>query len=123
MANVMLVDDSPTILASVGQLIRSAGYAVAEANCAEAALKEFSAGKKFDLIITDFNMPGMNGADLIRAARKLPNCRFTPILVLTTESKQARRDEAREAGATGWIVKPVESAKLIAALKKLIPGG
>lgn len=123
MATVMLVDDSPTILASVGQLIRSAGYNVAEASSAEAAMKEFNNGKKFDLIITDFNMPGMNGAELISAARKLPNLRFTPILVLTTESKQSRRDEARQAGATGWIVKPVESTKLIAALKKLLPAG
>jgi two-component system, chemotaxis family, chemotaxis protein CheY len=72
-------------------------------------------------MITDYHMPGMNGAALVREMRKLPAYRFLPILVLTTESDQAKRDEARAAGATGWLVKPVDSEKLIQVLRQVAP--
>ncbi|MEL6977786.1 MAG: response regulator [Pseudomonadota bacterium] len=122
MATVLLVDDSSTILTSMGQIVRGAGYKVEEASSGEAALSKLQGGGAVDLIITDYNMPGMNGAELIAAARKLPSFRFTPILVLTTESKQSKRDAAKSAGATGWLTKPVKPENLIGALKKLIPG-
>lgn len=120
MATIMLVDDSTTILASMGQLIRDLGHTVVEHNSGPNALTALNGGAAVDLMITDFNMPGMTGAELIAATRKIGKYRFTPILVLTTETRQERRDEAKAAGATGWLVKPVQKDKLIAALGKLL---
>jgi two-component system chemotaxis response regulator CheY len=74
------------------------------------------------LIITDINMPRMNGIELISAARKLPGFRFLPILVLTTVSQQAMRDKAKAEGATGWLVKPVASQDLLNVIKQVLPG-
>lgn len=120
MATIMLVDDSRTILASMGQLIRDLGHAVEEHADGPSALGALNKGAAIDLMITDFNMPQMNGAQLIEATRKIGKYRFTPILVLTTETKQERRDEAKRAGATGWLVKPVQKDKLTVALNKLL---
>ncbi|MBE7203525.1 MAG: response regulator, partial [Parafilimonas terrae] len=73
------------------------------------------------LVITDYHMPGMHGVQLIQALRKLPQTRFTPMLVLTTESQQEKRDEARKAGATGWLVKPVQADKLLQVVRQVAP--
>ena len=121
MSNVLLVDDSSAILTSMGQLIREFGYNVTGVGSGEAGLEKLNSANPYDLIITDFNMPGMNGAEFITETRKLSKFRFTPILVLTTESKQSKRDAGKAAGATGWLVKPVDPDKLRAALGKLIP--
>ncbi len=123
MKKVMLVDDSPTILMSMESILSKAGFAVTKASDGNDALGKLKAGEKPDLIITDLNMPGMDGITLIREARKLPGVRFTPILVLTTESQQAKRQEARKAGATGWMVKPVPAQDLLKVIHQVLPGG
>jgi two-component system chemotaxis response regulator CheY len=87
------------------------------------ALSALKGGTKPNLIITDLHMGAMNGIDLIREARKIPALRFVPILMLTTESQAAKRQEAKAAGASGWLVKPVDGAGLLAVLEQLLPGG
>lgn len=122
MKPVLLVDDSPTILAAIGGLLGRAGVPVQQAACAEEALDLLcGSGPALRLIITDYHMPGMTGVELVRQARRLSRYRFTPILLLTTESEQGLRDEARAAGATGWLVKPVEPTQLLAVLDQVAP--
>jgi two-component system chemotaxis response regulator CheY len=116
----MLVDDSATILLSISSILAKAGYAVEKASSAPEGLKKFSAGGKIDLLITDLNMPGMNGIELIRAVRQLAHCRFMPILLLTTESEQSKRMEAKAAGASGWIVKPATADGLLGTIKAVV---
>ena len=120
MRTIMLVDDSATILLSISSILSKAGYAVEKAANAEEALRKFTAGTKVDLLITDLNMPGMNGIELIREVRKLPAYKFMPILFLTTESQQSRKQEAKEAGASGWIVKPATADELLNTIKLVL---
>lgn len=121
MKTVLLVDDSPTILLSLSALLTQAGYGSVQAAGAEQALAILGASKPPDLVITDLNMPGMNGIELIRTIRKLPGFRFVPVLMLTTESQAEKRAEARAAGATGWLVKPVQGIELVKVLEKVVP--
>ena len=121
MKPVMLVDDSPTMLASMASVLNQSGQPVERAASAEEALAKLKAAPPLRAMITDYHMPGMNGAALVREMRKLPAYRFLPILVLTTESEQTRREEARAAGATGWLVKPVAPDKLIEVLRQVAP--
>lgn len=121
MKPILLVDDSPTILMSMSVLLSKAGYANEQASNAEVALEKVRGGFAPSLVITDYHMPGMHGVELIQALRKEPATRFTPMLVLTTESQQDKRDAARKAGATGWLVKPVEAEKLLQVLKQVLP--
>ena len=121
MKQIMIVDDSPTMLTSMRQIIDRGGYGVKDCASGAAALREIGAGWKPDAIITDLNMPGMDGIELIQQVRKVPSCRFIPILVLTTEGAQTQRDRARAAGATGWLVKPVAPDKLFDVLRQLLP--
>jgi two-component system chemotaxis response regulator CheY len=120
MKTIMLVDDSATILLSVSSILSKAGYAVEKAANAELAMQKFKGGVKIDLLITDLNMPGMNGIELITEVRKLPAYKFVPILFLTTESQQARKLEAKAAGASGWIVKPATADELLNTIKLVI---
>ena len=120
MSTIMLVDDSATILLSISSILGKAGYTVEKAANAEDALKKFNAGVKINLLITDLNMPGMNGIELIREVRKLPAYKFVPILFLTTESQQAKKLEAKAAGASGWIVKPATADELLSTIKLVI---
>ncbi|TLD45533.1 MAG: Chemotaxis protein CheY [Accumulibacter sp.] len=117
---IFLVDDSATILLSVSSILGKAGYAVEKAANAEEALRKFEAGVKVDLLITDLNMPGMNGIELIRKVRSLAAYRFLPILFLTTESQQSRKAEAKAAGASGWIVKPATADDLLNTIKLVL---
>ena len=117
---IFLVDDSATILLSVSSILGKAGYAVEKAANAEEALKKFAAGVKVDLLLTDLNMPGMNGIELIKKVRTLAAYRFLPILFLTTESQQSRKLEAKAAGASGWIVKPATADELQNTIKLVI---
>jgi two-component system chemotaxis response regulator CheY len=121
MKPVLLVDDSPTMLASVSAILTRAGIAVEKAASAEEALVKLRAGTPLRVMITDYHMPGINGVDLTMAVRKLPAYRFLPILLLTTESEQSRRDQARAAGATGWLIKPVAPDKLLDVLQQVAP--
>lgn len=117
---IFLVDDSATILLSVSSILGKAGYAVEKASNGEEALKKFNAGVKVDLLITDLNMPGINGIELIKKVRTLAAYRFLPILFLTTESQQSRKLEAKAAGASGWIVKPATADDLLNTIKLVI---
>lgn len=117
MKTIMLVDDSATILLSISNILSKAGYGVEKASNAHEALTKFQGGAKIDLLITDLNMPGMNGIELIKEIRKLPNYKFMPILFLTTESQQAKRAEAKAAGASGWLVKPATADELLNTIK------
>ena len=120
MKSVFLVDDSATMLMSLKGTLEISGFKVDTASDGEAALTKLKAGLRPDLIITDINMPKLDGIGLIREARKL--LRFTPILALTTESQQAKRDDAKRNGATGWLVKPVGGAELVKVIKQVLPG-
>ena len=120
MSTIMLVDDSATILLSISSILGKAGYSVEKAANAEDALGKFNAGIKINLLITDLNMPGMNGIELIREVRKLPAYKFVPILFLTTESQQSKKQEAKAAGASGWIVKPASANELLSTIKLVI---
>ncbi len=120
MKTVLLVDDSATILLSISNILSKAGYTVEKAACAADGLKKFAAGTKIDLLITDLNMPGMNGIEFIKEVRKLPNYKFMPILFLTTESQQEKRMEAKAAGASGWLVKPATADELLSTIKLVI---
>lgn len=121
MRKVLLVDDSPTILSSMIGILENAGYATAKAPDAESALSKIRGGLTPALVITDYHMPGMHGVQLIEELRKLAQTRFTPMLVLTTESQQEKRDAARKAGATGWLVKPVQADKLLQVVRQVCP--
>jgi len=119
---IMIVDDSPTMLMSIEGILTKAGLGVVKAASGEAAVTTLQAGTKPNLLITDLNMGAMSGIDLIRRVRKLPGLQFIPILMLTTESQQDKRNEAKSAGATGWIVKPVDPEALLKVIRQLVPG-
>jgi two-component system chemotaxis response regulator CheY len=122
-ATVFIVDDSATILMSMEAILHKAGFTVAKAASGEEALSKLQGSLKPNLIITDIHMPGMNGIDLIRKVRTMAGLQFVPILVVTTESQQAKRDEARAAKATGWLVKPVQPDDLLKVVKQILPNG
>ncbi len=119
---ILIVDDSATMLLSVKTTLEMNGFRVETANDGVRALDKLKGGMKPDLIITDINMPNMGGVDLIKNTRALPGLRFLPILTLTTESQAAKREEGRKAGATGWLVKPVQGPDLIRVIKQVLPG-
>jgi len=121
MKHIFLVDDSTTMLMSLEGILKKSGFEVSKASSGQQALAQLGQ-KKPDLLITDLNMPGMDGITLIAEVRKLPGMRFMPILMLTTESQQSKRQEAKSAGATGWLVKPVKPDELLAVIKKVVPG-
>jgi len=118
--SVFLVDDSSTMLMSLKSTLEISGFQVDTASDGEMALNKIKAGLKPDLIITDINMPKMDGLLLIKETRKI--LRFTPILALTTESQAAKRDEAKKLGASGWLVKPVTGTDLVKVVKQVLPG-
>ena len=117
---VLIVDDSPTIRQMVSFTLREAQFEVMEAENGADALKKL-AGFRPDLIVTDLNMPLMDGLTLIRNARTLAAARYIPILMLTTESHPEKKAEAKKAGATGWIVKPFNPPNLLAVIGKVLP--
>jgi two-component system chemotaxis response regulator CheY len=122
MKHILLVDDSPSILMSMAGILSVAQYGATQARSGIEALRCLGGAQKMDLMITDLHMPEMDGITLIRQARKLLAYRFVPFLVLTTESQQAVRIEAKAAGATGWLVKPVKTPDLLGVLQKLLGG-
>lgn len=117
---ILAVDDSKTMREMVSYTLKAAGYEVIEAEDGKAALAVLN-GVKADAVITDLNMPNMNGFELIRALRGNPSYKFTPILMLTTEGDGSKKEEGKAAGATGWIVKPFNPEKLIEVVKKVCP--
>ena len=118
----LVVDDSTTMQEMVSFTLGKAGFAVTRAGNGQEALGRLQGGK-FDLIITDLNMPIMDGITLITKLRALPEYRFTPIMMLTTESQDEKKVAGKRAGATGWIVKPFDPARLINVVKMVCPPG
>lgn len=116
----LTVDDSKTMRDMVTFTLKGAGYDVIEAEDGKHALTVLN-GSKVDVIITDLNMPNMNGIDLIKALRADNNYKFTPILMLTTEADDTKKQEGKAVGATGWIVKPFNPEKLVQVVQKVCP--
>jgi two-component system chemotaxis response regulator CheY len=117
---IITVDDAATIRKMVSFTLRGAGHEVLEAQDGSIALNLLQA-RAVDLVITDVNMPNMNGIELTRRLRTLPSFSRTPVLLLTTESDPAKKAEGRAAGATGWIVKPFSQEQLLAIVARLLP--
>lgn len=119
----LIVDDSTSMRQMVGFTLRNAGFQVVEGGNGQEALDKIAAvpGGKVDIIITDLNMPVMDGLTFIRQARMKAALRFTPILMLTTESQESRKAEGKAAGATGWIVKPFHPEQLLKVIEKVLP--
>lgn len=120
-ASILIVDDSASMLMSIGITLGATTLTVHKAESGEDALAQLQGGLKPAMMITDLNMGGMNGIDLVRAIRLLPGYAFMPIVLLTTESSQDMRNLAKSAGATGWLTKPVESEALLRIVRKLVP--
>lgn len=119
MKKVLAVDDSASMRQMVSFTLKKAGYDVTEAKDGVEGLN-VAKTKSFDLVISDVNMPNMDGISLIKELRQLPNYKFTPLLMLTTESGMDKKTAGKEAGATGWIVKPFNPDQLIATIKKVL---
>ncbi|MBL4575390.1 MAG: response regulator [Opitutaceae bacterium] len=119
MAHILVVDDSASMRQMVGFTLKGDGHQVVEA--ADGALGlQCAKAEAFDAVITDVNMPNMDGIELTRQLRGLPNYRFTPILTLTTESSAEKKAAGKAAGATGWLVKPFNPDQLLATVKKVL---
>ncbi|MBQ7366355.1 MAG: response regulator [Spirochaetaceae bacterium] len=116
---ILAVDDSVSIRKSISFILGQEGFEVVEAENGSDGMNK-SKGEKFGLIITDINMPIMDGIQFIKELRSTAEHKFTPIIVLTTENQDSKMQEGKAAGATGWIVKPFSSEKLIAVVKKII---
>ncbi|MFQ2822680.1 MULTISPECIES: response regulator [Aeromonas] len=116
---ILIVDDSATIRQVVGMTLKGAGYEVMEASDGKDALKKLD-GKKINLIISDVNMPNMDGITFVKEAKKLASYKFTPIIMLTTESQDSKKQEGQAAGAKAWVVKPFQPEQMLAAVAKLI---
>lgn len=119
MARILVVDDSASMRQMVAFTLKGAGHNVVEATDGVEALTQAKSGS-FDLVITDVNMPNMDGITLTKELRSLPNYRFTPILTLTTESSAEKKMAGKQAGATGWLVKPFNPDQLLATAKKVL---
>lgn len=118
MKTILTIDDSPSVLQMVSHTLGSAGYRVIEAsNGADGYAK--AVANRIDAVVTDLNMPGMNGLEFIRKYRAAPSSAGVPIVFLTTETDEQLKREAREAGATGWISKPFRPEQLLAVVKKV----
>lgn len=117
---ILAVDDSKTMRDMVAFTLKGAGHNVLEANDGQHALSVLGSSK-VDLVITDVNMPNMDGISLVKALRGHAVHRSTPILILTTESDASKKSAGKDAGATGWIVKPFVPEKLLEVVKKVCP--
>jgi two-component system chemotaxis response regulator CheY len=115
---IMIVDDSASMRQVVGIALRGAGYQVLEGRDGKDALANLT-GQKVHLIISDVNMPVMDGISFVKAVKQLPAYRFTPIIMLTTESDESKKLEGQAAGARAWVVKPFKPEQLLAAVQKL----
>ncbi|MFM2068283.1 MAG: hypothetical protein RLZZ584_3192 [Pseudomonadota bacterium] len=119
MQSILAVDDSASMRQMVSFTLKSAGYSVVEAVDGQDALEK-AGTRSFDLVLTDQNMPRMDGISLTRKLRESAQFKATPILILTTESSDQMKQAGRSAGATGWLVKPFDPTKLIEVIKKVI---
>jgi two-component system, chemotaxis family, chemotaxis protein CheY len=118
-ARILVVEDSPSVRQMIRAALETEGYEVTESSDGDHALATFRTSAP-DLVITDIYMSGMDGLSLVRAIRALPASRFTPILILTTEAAAHAKQYGREAGATGWIVKPFDDAQLCQVVARVL---
>ena len=116
---ILIVDDSASVRQVVGIALKGAGYEVVEGVDGVDGLGKLD-GSKFHLIISDVNMPRMDGITFVRETKKIPAYKFTPIIILTTESEGKKKMEGQAAGAKAWVVKPFQPAQMLAAVSKLI---
>lgn len=119
MTKVLVIDDSNSIRDMVSFTLKSAGYETVEAKDGQDGLNK-AQDSIFDLVISDVNMPIMDGIELCQELRKLPSFKFIPILMLTTESSSDMKMRGKAAGATGWLVKPFNPDKLLATIKRVV---
>lgn len=119
MAKILVVDDSASMRQLVSFTLKSEGHEIILAEDGAIALK-LAKTSQVDLVISDINMPNMNGITLVKELRTLPNYKSVPILLLTTESSQDYKMEGKKAGATGWLVKPFSPDQLLATIKKVL---
>jgi two-component system chemotaxis response regulator CheY len=117
--SILIVDDSPSIRQMVEMTLKSASYHVTAAQDGQAAL-ELCQKNQYDFVLTDQNMPRMDGITLIKSLRAIPNYRSTPIVVLTTEASDVIKSQGKAAGATGWMVKPFDPKKLLEIAAKVL---
>jgi two-component system chemotaxis response regulator CheY len=117
---ILVVDDSNSIRQMLTFTLQDAGFAVVQGSNGQEGLSMLQS-HKVDLVITDLNMPVMDGITFIREARKLGSAKFTPILMLTTETQPEKKAEGKQAGATGWLVKPFNPVKLLEVVGKVCP--
>jgi two-component system chemotaxis response regulator CheY len=118
MANILIVDDSVSIRKMVKFALETAEHKVVEATDGKTGLAE-AQQEQYDIVVTDVNMPNMDGIELTRNLRTLPNYKYTPIIMLTTEAMEEKKAEGKAAGVTGWILKPFQPNKLIAVVNKV----
>jgi two-component system chemotaxis response regulator CheY len=116
---ILAVDDSPSMRGMIAFLLREAGFEVLEADDGAAALA-LATQRRVDLVLTDQNMPNMDGLSLVASLRALPEYRKVPIMMLTTESSPEMKAKGRAAGATGWMVKPFDPEKLVSMLRAVL---
>lgn len=121
---IMVVDDSASIRQVVSLTLKGAGFDVITANDGKDALVKLTSAQndriKINLVITDVNMPNMDGITLVKEAKKLPSYKFTPMMMLTTEASDSKKQEGRAAGAKAWLVKPFQPPMLLTAVSKLV---
>ncbi len=116
---ILIVDDSSSVRTVVKAALMGAGYSVIEGVDGVDGISKLS-GQKVHLIISDVNMPNMNGIEMVKKIKQMPDYKFTPICMLTTESEQSKMAEGKAAGARAWIVKPFQPPKLLDAVSKLV---
>lgn len=116
---VMIVDDSASLRQVVGIALRGAGYEVIEGCDGKDALSKLN-GQKVHLVISDVNMPNMDGITFVKNLKQIPAYKFTPVIMLTTESQEGKKQEGQAAGAKAWVVKPFQPAQMLAAVSKLV---
>ncbi len=119
MAKILAVDDSASMRQMVSFTLKGSGHDVTEAVDGVDALAK-AKSEKFDLVLSDVNMPNMDGISLVKELRQLPAFKFTPILMLTTESTGDKKQEGKSAGATGWIIKPFNPEQLLTSINKVL---
>ncbi|HEY6528321.1 MAG TPA: response regulator [Cellvibrionaceae bacterium] len=116
---ILIIDDSASVRQLVSIALRGAGYSVIEAADGKEGLKQLN-GQKIHLIISDVNMPNMDGISFVKEMKKNPSYKFMPVIMLTTEGADAKKQEGKDAGAKAWIVKPFRSEQLLQAVSMLI---
>jgi len=116
---ILVVDDSSSVRSVVGIALKGAGYDVIEGSDGKDALSKMT-GQKIHLIVSDVNMPNMDGITFVKELKKLPEYKFTPVCMLTTEAEESKMQEGKAAGAKAWIIKPFQPPKLLDVVSKLI---